>query len=283
MHRAHLRRTLLGLLIALPFLCGWLCGCALDRSGLRAPGADAEVPPDAPWVDAGRRDARVPDAAPPVDARPPPVDSGPACVPSDEVCDAAGADEDCDGMVNEGCDCTNGASRECAPAVGCSGRQVCAAGAWGTCIAEVTPSTCNGMDDDCDGLVDEDSMCEATTGCQTHRYGGHAYLFCTGPRSFRGAETYCARFGYHLATVNDAAEDMELISELRGRAGLRQRFWIGYEDQNDDGVFRWVFGMSTYENGNTASQGECTLLDANNRDWGGEPCTNTERFICESP
>ena len=265
------------------FVLASLMGCTLDRGGLVEPGADAEVPSP---TDAAPRDAQPPpgDAEPPPDdAQPPPMDAGPVCVPSEEVCDAEGVDEDCDGVANEGCDCTVGQTRACTPAAGCDGVQTCVDGAWGDCVAETPVQTCNGLDDDCDGTVDEGSACAVATGCDTHTYMGHGYLFCAAvPQTFREAEAYCQMFGYHLATVNDEAEDRELIGELRG-PGERDRYWIGYEDEDGDGSFDWVHGASTYENANTAGRGECTLLDSSARDWGGDPCDRDRRFICESP
>lgn len=78
--------------------------------------------------------------------------------PIAEVCDGAN-DEDCDGVVDNGCSCApNGSSRSCGTDTGrCTvGTETCTAGMWGACsgtgpIAE----TCNGADDDCDGRIDE--------------------------------------------------------------------------------------------------------------------------------
>jgi hypothetical protein len=81
-----------------------------------------------------------------------------------EVCDASMRDEDCDGTNNEGCTCTDGASRACgggSPIRGVcrAGTQLCAGGTWGTCSGNIDPGTvteiCNGLDDDCDGMTDE--------------------------------------------------------------------------------------------------------------------------------
>jgi hypothetical protein len=91
-------------------------------------------------------------------------------VPVRERC-GNGVDDDCDGMVDNGCLCpTAGATRPCfsgpasARSVGrCrDGVQVCdPMQGWGTCMGEITPATSevcdNGVDDDCDGMTDE--MC----------------------------------------------------------------------------------------------------------------------------
>jgi hypothetical protein len=84
--------------------------------------------------------------------------------PGAEVCDGM-LDESCDGQVDEGCSCTNGATQPCyagpagTPGVGAcrAGTQTCAGGQWGACLGQVLPTaeTCNGLDDDCDGVVDD--------------------------------------------------------------------------------------------------------------------------------
>ncbi len=74
------------------------------------------------------------------------------CEPSPEVCN--GRDDDCDGAIDEDL------SRACGSDVGACrrGTQTCRAGDWGSCEGEVgpRPETCNGLDDDCDGRVDQD-------------------------------------------------------------------------------------------------------------------------------
>ncbi len=78
----------------------------------------------------------------------------------EEVCDAEGVDEDCDGAVNEGCECDPGDGPvACGSDVGaCSaGTQECVDGRLEACMGAVEPmaETCNGRDDDCDGTTDE--------------------------------------------------------------------------------------------------------------------------------
>ncbi len=71
-----------------------------------------------------------------------------------EVCD--GLDNDCNGLVDDGLPKTEACSIDNA-AGSCAGVSVCAGGGGWVCDAK-TPEVevCNGVDDDCDGAVDED-------------------------------------------------------------------------------------------------------------------------------
>ena len=73
-----------------------------------------------------------------------------------------GIDQDCDGVADEGCSCTADDSRPCGTDNGLcnAGTQYCDSGAWSsTCSGAVMPTldTCNGQDEDCDGVIDNDS------------------------------------------------------------------------------------------------------------------------------
>jgi Notch 1 len=102
----------------------------------------------------------------------------PKCDPSFNRCTypCPSGTAECDGI------CTSQAnlSRNCTPVPNCGpGTQRCANGTWGACIGprSPTPEVCNGVDDNCDGNVDEGNLCPiAGQTCQ--RMGSGAACVC---------------------------------------------------------------------------------------------------------
>lgn len=143
----------------------------LSRTDAALP-ADADGPsPDAEGDAASEADAfGLPDAAMDAEVYPDAGD-GRECV--HEVC-GNGVDDNCDGVVDDGCPCSPGERASCfrgVPAhrgVGlcADGEMVCAGGefgAWGPCVGDVLEraETCEpeGLDEDCDGEADEGDVC----------------------------------------------------------------------------------------------------------------------------
>ena len=88
------------------------------------------------------------------------------CMAPAETCN--GADDDCDGRVDETFTCVPASTGTCTASCGTTGTRTCtAACTWGACVPPV--EACNGSDDDCDTMCDETfACCAGSTGsCMT--------------------------------------------------------------------------------------------------------------------
>ena len=91
-----------------------------------------------------------------------------------ERCD--GFDNNCDGNIDEGCDCTDGEIRDCGSDVGICrpGTQLCRGGELGACgggdyVAAEPTDRCDGLDNDCDESIDEENPADLREGAGNQR------------------------------------------------------------------------------------------------------------------
>lgn len=115
--------------------------------------------------------------------------------PSQDICD--GIDNDCDGTPDPGCACTSGESRKCGKEnPPCTpGTQTCANGQWGACTGgnQGSKETCDGVDNDCNGTIDDgkDALCSRGQQCADKA----GCVECTSDAAC-GAKTDTCNVGY---------------------------------------------------------------------------------------
>jgi hypothetical protein len=130
---------------------------------------------------------------------------------------------------------------------------------------------CDGIDNNCNGSVDEQTACPA--GCIGVTHLGQGYMVCyTQPRwkTWPDAEADCVSRGMHLVRVNDAAENQWIVDTMAS-AGYSGGVWIGANDRQTEGVWVWTDGVQFWQGEGDAGGPIGGLYN----DWGrGQPNDN---------
>ena len=182
-------------------------------------------------------------------------------------------------------------------------------GSAGTPGCDPTTERCNGHDDNCNDLVDEqacNSRGNGTTGCAGFVVGApnHGYMLCTATaKDYADAQLACEQQSMRLAWLetepenaavsekvaaltsdevwigasDEAVEGEWLWDGLKGGA----HFWLGAADGTPvDGAFEaWVSGTPNDDNGGE----DCAVLSPTIAEWGDRSCSTRYAYLCEEP
>jgi len=112
------------------------------------------------------------------------------------------------------------------------------------------PEACNGIDDDCNSLIDDGVCLVSGVMCTGHSAEGHSYILCDTDVAWEQARDRCASMtDFHLVKIESREEDdfvwslaMSLDWPRRGIAWeMAPRLWIGLRDTNSLLAQTWTW------------------------------------------
>lgn len=185
-------------------------------------------------------------------------------------------------------------------------------GAGGASSCVPTTERCNGWDDDCDDVVDEEacnSPSGGTYGCSgfvIEEGAAHGYMFCNGQtRDYDHAQSSCQAQGMRLAWLESKAENDAVWAKVSAIQSVAE-VWIGATDRATEGDWSWdgqggvqfwdggangspvdgafvAWAADTPNNSQvTSPDGEdCAALLMTGGTWGDRTCSIKYAYLCE--
>jgi hypothetical protein len=135
---------------------------------------------------------------------------------------------------------------------------------------------CDGQDQDCDGVVDNDAD---DCPCVQRNYGSNSYLFCQTDEEWNQAKNECDDFDYDLVTINAWPEQNWLIETISEDPDIaNEPYWTGLNDRDHErhsSRSGWVWQSGEdyiYE----------SWADHQPDNWWGEDCVEINRWPSRS-
>lgn len=147
--------------------------------------------------------------------------------------------------------------------------------------------TCNGIDDDNDGAVDEFSPANESCGPCRYEVGPHTtfvYSFCSEAVDQPTARTRCQDLGADLASIHEKATNDFIFGEIEDRS------FIGFNDVVSEGDFEWTdttpVDFVVWDGGepNDAGSGQdCVVMRDAEPNWDDVTCGVGHFYVCRAP
>lgn len=167
---------------------------------------------------------------------------------------------------------------------------------------DATTERCNGIDDDCDGSIDDSNVCpNGCSGFVIDESSGLGYMYCVSRKDFQHARDACNDQSMHLVWVDSISEN-QLVSEHLDALGDDTEVLIGASDQQKEGDWVWYGGGALFwkgnQNGNAVNGAfvawapgvpdsfggneDCAVLNPTTQRWSDRSCSATFSYVCES-
>ncbi|HEY8144515.1 MAG TPA: CotH kinase family protein [Kofleriaceae bacterium] len=141
---------------------------------------------------------------------------------------------------------------------------------------------CDGLDNDCDGFVDDLAGC----GCESEEVGGAVLMFCDHPMSWSAARQHCAAQGAELAWFDGPEQARAAFAIAAAR--VRDHWYFALNDRAEEGVWRDPEDPISSEDWasdepDSFGDEDCGVLDLYaGGSWSDVRCVDSYPFICRS-